>query len=221
MSFDRADIDSLAIQFFTEAKEDRAESEKLGRKVFKDVDMIRIKWVGDRGRELIAPADAQCTAYKDGVLVHTTYAEKHAVHYEKFKAGQEQIIGIPLEMMEWVTPSKRAELKAVNVRTVEQLAGMSDRDLKKLGVGYRELREEAQGHLARATDEGARAVLEARIKELEARLAAGEQTEPAADRFDGMTDEALRAELEQHGVRPRANAARDKLIEAARQMEAA
>lgn len=68
---------------------------------------------------------------------------------EKFKADEKAVdmAGTPLKQWPRIDRALAATLAAVNVYTVEQLAGISDQNLTYLGMGGRELREAARAFL--------------------------------------------------------------------------
>lgn len=217
------DLAKLHVEFFTEAQEDLKASREQGRKVFKDVEMIRIRWVGDRGRVLVAPAHS-LSVYDRAQGRHLTYAERFPAHYEAFTKDREELAeGTPLTEVAFVSKAQAAEWAALNVKTVEHLAAISDRDIRKLGMGGREYVEKARAWLSRANDTAAAERAEAEIAKLRAEIEAlrSERAAPVAaaggDEFEAMADEELREFIARRtGAEPRKNAARDKLLAAAR-----
>lgn len=210
----------LHITFFSDPVRDGKASREEGRPVFKEVEFARIKYVGNRKNELVARAHEKFIMAA-GSGDHLTYAERFPDHYAAFRAGAAQAnIGMPLDMLTFLTPSRRAELAVANITTVEGLAAVSDRDLSNMGQSTRREREQAQEWLAKA-DRGAEvnliaaenAELRARLERLEMRQ---QPVEVTANDPEGWTDEQLREYLTENGAAPRANAARDKMVEAAR-----
>src|SRR4030095_3061226 len=73
-----------------------------------------------------------------------TYAERFSRQYQQFKAQSAQTkTGTPLAEVPFLTEARRAELRAQNVYTVEQLVAVDGQELKNLGVGGRELKNKA------------------------------------------------------------------------------
>src|SRR5690606_17680146 len=73
--------------------------------------------------------------------------------YEQFKRGIEQRMeGTPLDEWSKLTASKIAELKALNIHTVEALAAIADGNIQRLGMGGRELVKSAQKWLEISKD---------------------------------------------------------------------
>lgn len=117
--------DKLFVQFRTDAVMNPSKSTTAGRPIFDDIDMIIIRTPGSQLTSIVAP------------VKH--YMQRFGEKYNKWKATQEQAIsGTPLELFPTMfnKPSMVAELKAMNVYTVEQLAGLSDAGKQKLMGGF-------------------------------------------------------------------------------------
>ena len=73
---------------------------------------------------------------------------------EKFKAGSNANVlsGTPLKQWPRADRGLVATLAALNIHSVEQLAEISDGNLQNIGIGARELREQAKAFLALAKD---------------------------------------------------------------------
>lgn len=145
------DFSHLAVRFYSDAKENKHKSKKEGRPIFDDVEMVEIKMAGDKGTEFHAPAHDQ-SAYRDPATNRRyTYAELHRGPYEAFKANEEYIgNGTPLKQLPFISTAKAAELKALNIHTAEVLAGLDGANLQKLGMGGRELKNQAAAYLDKA-----------------------------------------------------------------------
>jgi hypothetical protein len=130
-----------------------------GRPIYVDREYIRKMIPGDRENEVVRPVRPEdIVAYR--------------ARYNQFKSGQTQAIaGTPLEQWPGLTKAQVRELAFFNVRSVEQLAQVSDANLSKIGT-YTAIRKKAQDWLAAAR--GAAPVEEARA---EARRATEEVAE--------------------------------------------
>lgn len=139
------------IEFVNVAVEDKQASAKAGRPIFKDVEHVRVRWVGDNKKELYAPAHEQ-TMYDRASSRYLTWAEVYAEHYRLFKAQQDQagVNGTPLSEATFLTEAKRAELRAQNVFTIEGLAGLDGTLLQRLGMGARDMKAQAEAYIAQA-----------------------------------------------------------------------
>lgn len=142
----------LDIEFFSEAVKNEYESARQGRPIFRDVEMVRIRIAGDKGTVLVAPANEKPYVIRDGFMGVTkriSYAEAYPDQYAAFKAGLSQAVnGTPIEEATFLTAANRAELKAVNVFTIEALAGLEKLD--KLGMNGTAWRDQARAYLKRA-----------------------------------------------------------------------
>jgi hypothetical protein len=152
---------TLYVSFYMDALEFKSESEKAGRPVFKDVPFIKILVPGDTTNII------ERKATKDDEL-------KFPKAWARFQAQESEVIeGMPLEQWPQVTRSLLKELKYFEVHTVEQLAGLSDGQISKLGMGFTEYRNKARAFLAAAAgtaDSTAQAAENQRLKDMIADL---------------------------------------------------
>lgn len=204
---------------------DQAKSKKEGRPIYKDVDMVEIRIAGDRNFKPCMPAHS---FWKNIDGIAHTYAMRWPEQYRKFKEGSVQTAeGTPLEELPFLTQAKRYELKALSVYTAEALASLDGKNLKALGIGGRELKEQATAYLdnARGSADVSRlaqenASMKALIEEMRADMQAlkgaakssveiddeDEPSNPALGEFDGWTDEQLKGYIaDATGQRPRGN----------------
>lgn len=131
------------VEFFTEAVEFKAESEKEGRPIFREIPFIRIQHPGDRNNVL-----------ETKVTDH--YKQKYAREWREFEArGANEVVGTPLSQWPPMTKSQVKEAEFFGVRTVEQLAAVNDNAIQKIGMGWRELRTKAQTFLGAAAGNAA------------------------------------------------------------------
>lgn len=212
----------LGVEFFTKAVENKNKSRDAGRPIYDDREFIRIRFPADSKRMLVAPANEM--HYVSHAKAQMTYAERFPASYQAFKDGAEEYVqGTILDEMTSITAAKRAELRAMNVKTVEQLAGLSNDQIKKAGMGARALVEDAKAYLEAAKGAGAMAAMQKQIEDLKAQLAATQgATEPVSsgpDEFDGFSDEDLKNMIRDAGGSvPRGNAGRATLVGALREI---
>lgn len=164
-----ADSPHLHVEFYTEPQENPAMSRDAGRPIFEDKEFVRIRIVGDPKSSLTAPAHSSAGRDRETGQPFS-YADKFPEHYRYFKAQQDQQIaaGTPLTEMPWLTAAKRAELKALNILTVEGLAGLDGTMLQRIGMGAREIKNKAQAWL----DSAAGNAVEGRLAEENATMKA-------------------------------------------------
>ena len=175
MSFDALRVDPLSDSFFDspgmekdhargrfyrDAVLDKAESEKQGAAIYKNVEMVEITHAGDR-------------SYVHKEEVRDEHMKRWPREYRAFK---EEIVaavdGTPIEMWPPLTPADVRMLKAINVTTVEDLATVQDSNLASLGHAGRRLRDKAVAWLEAANKGAAGVQAEARANKLEAELEA-------------------------------------------------
>lgn len=149
----------LHVTFYKAAVESAELSKKEGRKIFEDHDFIRIAIPGDQHNQI-------------NTFATDDYKRRFPIDYKRFveKAG-DGVVGTPINLMPGLSPSMIAELKAMNVRTVEDLAELSDstrimgvQDLKRKAKAFLDIsRAEAIATKSEETNN--------RIKEQELKLA--------------------------------------------------
>jgi hypothetical protein len=163
---------TLLVKFFMNPKINSVKSAEAGRPIFSEVPYIQIMQPGNKDSIVIRPATQ---------MDKTRFAE----HFRKFEAreDQEAIEGTLLEEWAGITRSQCEELKYLNIRTVEQLAVVSDSNAQGImGVGF--LKEKATKYLEDSAGDATKealAALETKYEALMAKLEA-EPVEKAAPR---------------------------------------
>ena len=137
-SEEEADRTTLA-RFMIKSKQDMTASKKAARPVFRDVEYIEIRIAGNRTDFVCRPA---------------TYRDKSRFprHYAAFK----QRIELPEEgtpLVEWtgITRSQAEELAFFHIKTVEQLASVSDTNGQNF-MGFSTLQAAARSYIQLATN---------------------------------------------------------------------
>ena len=124
----REDESGVIPRFFMKEVLLGAKSQELGREVYEDREHIEIRIKGqDKG------------IYSD--LVRPEHIRRFPIAYAAFKAGKEApVVGTPIEQMAGVGPAMVHNLRGLNIRTIEDLAAISDENaLSAIGMGAREL----------------------------------------------------------------------------------
>ncbi len=138
-------------RFFTHTAPDEVASKKENRPMFKDYEAVEIRFAANKKTIHVAPAHEVFKRernFQTGEVNEITYAMAYNDQYKKFKAGEAQDqSGTPLSELTFLTASKRLELKALNIHTAEALAALDGTPLKQLGMGGRELKNQAQAYL--------------------------------------------------------------------------
>ena len=134
------------------AIKDEPESIKQGRPIFEDVEACELRYPGSKNVGCFpATSFSHWAKDADGTPYKMTYAERFRRQYQQFKAQAVQTkAGTPLTYAMFLTEARRAELRAQNIYTVEQLADIDGIELKNLGMGGREFKNKAQEYLEEA-----------------------------------------------------------------------
>jgi hypothetical protein len=217
-------------RFYHGAILDQAATDAAGRRIYRDVEMFEGKFPGDPSRSIVAPAHDPCFMYRpkigeDESVGFLTYAQRFAEDYKRFKAADPSAerSGTPLEHAPFLTQARVFELRAINIHTVETLAHLPGNVVTKHSL--RPVVEQAKVWLGET--EAAAAVAEANAKtqaledrfaSLMAEIEALKAGKPTGDDYDNWDEEKLRAFLTSHDVTPRANASKDKLVAAVREI---
>lgn len=126
----------LFVVFYRDAIQNHSKTVEAGRPIFDDVHMIRIHTPGSRDT-LVSVADYG-------------YQQRFARQWAQYEKGIEQTTsGTPLSAVPWLTGAQVAELLAVNIKSVEQLAGMADNVASKF-MNHHELKRQAANFLEAA-----------------------------------------------------------------------
>lgn len=191
----------LAVEFFNKAVENPRKTKAEGRPIFEDREYIRIRFPADNKRELVANAHEM--HYVSHAKQQMTYAQRFPANYDAFKAASdaEFVQGTPLAELTILTEAKRAELRAQNIKTVEQLAGLPTAAMRRLGMGAQALVDGAKEYLTRASEHSEVTALRKRIEELEAMKSDPKATsKDVTVEADGFADDDLRNMLKDAGV---------------------
>lgn len=124
--------------FEMKAEEDKQASLQEGRPIYREVPYVTILVPGDKDQIVRRVRDAD--------------KERWPTQWAAFEARQEQVTeGTPLDQWPQLSVSRIAELRALNILTVEALADVADSSLHKLGPGARDLKEKAKRFLSAAS----------------------------------------------------------------------
>ncbi len=123
--------DRLLVKFFMHPRLNQVKTKEAGRPIYEEKPYIQIMQPGNKDSIVIRPARDM---------------DKHrfAEHWRKFEAreSQDTVEGTRLEDWPAITRSQAEELKFLNVKTVEQLAGMSDVNAQNV-MGLNMLKQKA------------------------------------------------------------------------------
>ena len=215
--------DALVPLFRNHAVLNPARTAAEGRPIYDDVEVVDLRVPGSRNFGT-HPATAVSGWYEDPDLgpVKITYAERFRKQYQQFKAHNAQTkTGTPLEHVPFLTEGRRAELRAQNIYTVEQLAAVDGQELRNLGPGGRDDKNRAHEFI----DEAKKTVPDLQVQaELEVLRARNELLEAdnellkqrnivAEGQFEDMSEEQLRKYIETNtGHMPQGSLPKKSLI---------
>lgn len=143
------------VTFRNHVMPDLAASQKAGRPIFSETEVCDITFAGNTKTKATFPAhETEPNATRESVKTGgsiVTYAMFYNEQYKAFKAGTFQpLSGTPLAEAPFLTEAKRRELKALSIHTVEALADLDGTALKQLGMGGRELKNQAVAYIRTA-----------------------------------------------------------------------
>jgi hypothetical protein len=154
--------DKLYVVFAMHAVQNGFQTEQQGRPIFDDVPHVRIHVPGDKTSVVERPVIEEDKM-------------RFPRQWEKFQKNMSQAPeGTPLEQWPLLTIGQVMEFKALNVFTVEQLAGMADVQAQRF-MGGHEMRRKAVAFLASAKNTAEAQRLATANAELEQRLDAKDE----------------------------------------------
>jgi len=217
----------LVVTFENFPKLNESLSKEAGRPIFEDLEICRIRMSGDRLQAPAFPAHAEAPGGlddEDGYSRPGTYAEKYPEQYARFKKGEAQTqAGTPLEALPFLTPAKTKELKGLNIYTAEALAALDGQNLKTLGQGGRDWKNQAQAYLDNASGSAAATrlateneYLKQQLEELRserAQYGTPPAEPPVASEYETFSDDELKAYIKlKTQVAPRGNPSHSTLV---------
>lgn len=164
---DSRDTEGLSVRFEKRPKRNEKASLEAGRPIYDEVDYIEIRAPGDKDNIVHRPVTES-----DKLRFATQYRR-----WQSTGGDGEALTGTPLAEWPAVSRSQVEELRYFGVRTVEQLAAVTDGNLKNVGPLLM-LRQKARDFVAKAKDEAPMAQMrdelaakDMRIAHLEAQMA--------------------------------------------------
>lgn len=143
--------------FYTVPQPDKEASAAEGRPVFKDVVFVEIRSAGNSQSIVRRPLRE-----KD--------KRRFAKAYQLFEAGQtDQLIGTPLVEVPWITKSQVEELRYKGIRTLEDLAALSDTACSQ-SAGLYSLKQKAAAWVVKSKEAAPFTAMQAEIEELKRQL---------------------------------------------------
>ena len=145
------------VRFERVAVEDKAASLAAGRYAAKDVDFALI--TPPYSRDIVRQKVAQWMLNMEQDVRNGRIPEKwrddYLDAYKRFQAGQEQPLnGTAVKGWGVISPAQQEVLIRMNVLTVEDLAGINDEGLRRIGMGAMELKNKAMAWIKQLNDRG-------------------------------------------------------------------
>lgn len=164
MDFDQARVNEgdskLFAVFYRGTRVNEAKSQEAGRPVHDDVNLIKIVIPGQRDT-LVSEATFE-------------YQQRFPKQWAQFQANAAQTTsGTPLSEVTWLTPAQIADLAAMNIHSVEQLANIPDANAHAF-MGFHGIKQRAQAYLDAAAGNAPLLKMQAALDERDERIAAME-----------------------------------------------
>jgi hypothetical protein len=145
------------VRFVRKAEEDKAASLAHNRYIAKDVDFALI--TPPYSRDVVEVKVEQWLINNDSDVrngrIPQEWADKWKDAYEKFKNGQEQPLnGTAIRGWGVISPAQQETLIRMNIMTVEDLAGINDEGLRRIGMGSMDMKNKAQAWIKQLQDKG-------------------------------------------------------------------
>lgn len=135
--------DGLLVRFTNEPVESEVKTAAEGRPMFNTVVCITIDVPGDRTMSLHRRANLNLKDPANDI-------KRFPGQWAAFKGEGVMPEGTPLNQLAFLSVERIAELRASKVHTVEQLANLPDGAAGAVGMGWRELRSQAQAFMEAA-----------------------------------------------------------------------
>jgi hypothetical protein len=220
MALDKNDPLVLPV-FKIHTQKNEAKSKEAGRPIFEDMEVVEVRFAGDRNKVSVFPAHSICGEMQDdeGDTRKITYAERWSDQYKRFKSKTQQIAeGTPVDELPFLTQAKRSELKALSIYTAEALAALDGQPLKNLGQGGRDLKNQAQAYLDNAKGSANVTKMAAELEELRRTVAElrADKTGVSDSEFASWSSDQIKDWIEEKiGERPKGNPSHATLVKRA------
>lgn len=162
------------VEFKIMTEEDREQSIATGSYKTRDVDFVSIIPSGDRHLRVERKVDewlAQQTEKVRQGQANPQHLDYFRSAYKVWKETQDTpLSGTPIKTWPPLSPAQVTNLLSANIRTVEDLAAVTENGIASIGMGGRALKEKAQAWLHAADGPGKvseeNAALKVKLKEL-------------------------------------------------------
>jgi hypothetical protein len=132
------------ISFYEESVKDNEASKEDGQARFKNVYMIRVRQVGSKDF-IVKNADEWLEHIEKIKQFPPDWISAFKRGYEAYKNDQEiPVEGFAIKMWPAINKAMADTVLAAGVRTVEELAAANEETLKRIGIGARQLQNDAR-----------------------------------------------------------------------------
>lgn len=145
------------VEFSQVAKHLPSQSEKEGRYIAIDIDMVTVRQIGSSDSSIFEVTRwlAQNKAEVHGGRLPREHADYYERAYQAWKNGQElPLEGTPIRGWAPIPPSQQETVVRAGIRTVEDLATMNAEACQRIGMGAVMLKNKAMAWVAQAKDKG-------------------------------------------------------------------
>lgn len=145
------------VRFERVAVEDKAASLREGHYIARDVDMALITppYSKDIFKIKVPQWFANLEQDIHNGRIDPKWVEDYKEAYRRWQNGQEiPLNGTPIKGWGVISPAQQETLIRMNVLTVEDLAGINDEGVKRVGMGGTDLKNKAAAWLAQLKDKG-------------------------------------------------------------------
>ncbi|MEK9894964.1 MAG: hypothetical protein VW518_00875 [Burkholderiaceae bacterium] len=145
------------VQFFQFAKHLPVQSEREGRYIAKDVDMVEVRQLGSVDSVKFEVEDWLSRNKQDvqSGRLKPEIEDKYREMYQRWKKGQDMPIeGTPIKSWPVLSPAQVERCLAIGIRTVEELSVLHEEGQKRLGMGAMSLKQKAKTWIEAGQDKG-------------------------------------------------------------------
>lgn len=145
------------VEFAAEAKHLPKQSEREGRYIAVDVDMVTVRQLGapDGVKFEVAKWFEQNVRDVMAGRLPRAHEEYYKKAYAYWKEGQEMPLeGTPIRGWAVISPAQSEAIVRLGIRTVEQLATVNEEVMRRIGMGAVDMKNKALAWVAQANDKG-------------------------------------------------------------------
>lgn len=179
LSVTHGDDAGLWVEFHRKAIQNNFKSTEAGRPIFDEFDYVDIVIPGGKTKVSRKATEQD--------------KERFKAHWALYQAKQngatgDAVIGTPLDQWPALSTSQVHEMRAMGIRTVDQIANLNDQGIQAIGMGGRELKAKAVAFLASASGNAEFESLAAENERLSEQLALQKkQMDDMAARVEALT----------------------------------